>query len=176
MVEAVARHGFADTTLSELVALAGVSKSTFYQHFDSKQACFLSAFNSIVVEVAERVGSTFREGGDFRGRLTAGLTTFMETAAAEPAAASLVAIESLTLGRAGVAHRERGSEYFQAMIRQSFDHSPSTIPVSDMTVRAVVAGIRGVVYRRLRAGEAARLPGLVEELVGLGALISTGAR
>ena len=165
MVEAVARHGFAATTLTELVTLAGVSKSTFYKHFDSKQSCFLAAFDSIVTEVAERVGATFREGGDFRERLTAALTTFLETAANEPAAASLVAIESLTLGGAAVAHRERAAESFQALIRQSFDHSPSAVPVSDLTVRAIVAGIRGVVYRRLRADEAARLPGLVDELV-----------
>lgn len=165
MVEAVARHGFAGTTLNELVTLAGVSKTTFYQHFDSKQACFLAAFDSIVTEVAERVGATFREPGDFRERLTAALTTFMEIAAAEPAAAALTTVESLTLGRAGVAPRERGSESFQVMIRQSFDHSPSRVEVSDMTVRAIVAGIRGVVYRRLRADEASRLPELVDELV-----------
>jgi len=165
MVEAVARHGFAGTTLNELVTLAGVSKTTFYQHFDSKQACFLAAFDSILAEVTERVGATFREPGDFRERLTAALTTFLEIAAAEPAAASLVTIESLTLGKASIAPRERGSEVFQVMIRQSFDHSPSPVEVSDMTVRAVVAGIRGVVYRRLRTDEAARLPELVDELV-----------
>jgi AcrR family transcriptional regulator len=165
MVEAVARHGFAGTTLKELVTLAGVSKTTFYQHFDSKQACFLATFDTIVGEVVGRVGATYREPGDFRERLSAALTTFMEIAAAEPAAASLTAVESLTLGKAGIAHRERGSAAFQVMVRQSVDHSPSSIEVSDMTVRAVVAGIRGVVYRRLRTGEAARLPELVDELV-----------
>jgi AcrR family transcriptional regulator len=165
MVEAVARHGFAGTTLNELVTLAGVSKTTFYQHFDSKQACFLAAFDSIVAEVTERVGATYREPGDFRERLTAALTTFMEIVAAEPAAASLTTVESLTLGKAGVSHRERGAEAFQVMVRQSFDHSPSSVEVSDLTVRAIVAGVRGVIYRRLRADEADRLPGLVDELV-----------
>lgn len=165
MVEAVARHGFAGTTLNELVGLAGVSKTTFYQHFESKEACFLATFDTIVKEVTVRVSTTFREPGDFRQRLTAALTTFMEIAAAEPAAAALTTIESLTLGRAGVAHREHGSEAFELMLRQSFDHAPSEIEVSDLTVRAIIAGIRGVVYRRLRAGEAAVLPSLVDELV-----------
>lgn len=165
MVEAVARHGFAGTTLNELVALAGVSKTTFYKHFDSKQECFLAAFDAIVAEVAERIGATFREPGDFRERLTRALTAFMEIAAAEPRAASLAAVDSLTLGQAGVASRERGSEAFQLMVRQSFDHSPSPIEVSDMTVRAIVAGIRGVVYRRVRANEADQLPALADELV-----------
>jgi AcrR family transcriptional regulator len=165
MVEAVARHGFAGTTLSELVTLAGVSKTTFYQHFENKQDCFLAAFDAIIAEVTKRVGATFREPGDFRERLTAALQTFMEIAAAEPAAASFTTVDSLTLGKDGVAHRERGAEDFQVMVRQSFDHSPSEVEVSDRTVRAIVAGIRGVVYRRLRADEADRLPELVDELV-----------
>jgi AcrR family transcriptional regulator len=165
MVESVARNGYAGTTLRELVTLAGVSKSTFYEHFESKQDCFLATFDEIVARVSAGVGEAYRSGGDFRERLIAGLATFMSLAEDDPPAASLVAVESLTLGAAGVAHRERGSEAFAAMIKQSFDHSPSEREVSEITVRAIVAGIRGVAYRRLRAGRAEELPGLVEELV-----------
>jgi AcrR family transcriptional regulator len=165
MVEAVARHGLAGTTLRELVALAGVSRTTFYEHFESKQDCFLATFDEIVAEVGERVGQAYREPADFRERLVAGLATFMDLAVEEPAAARLAAVESLTLGAAGVEHRERGSRAFELMIAQSFEHSPSPREVSPMTVRAIVAGIRGVVYRRLRAGRQEELPGLVSELV-----------
>lgn len=165
MVEAVARHGFAGTTLRELVALAGVSRTTFYEHFESKQDCFLATFDEIVAEVAERIGRAYREPEDFRERLVAGLSTFMELAVEEPSAARLALVESLTLGTAGVAHRERGSEAFELMIAQSFEHSPSKREVPAMTVRAIVAGIRGVVYRRLRAGRQEELPSLVEEIV-----------
>jgi AcrR family transcriptional regulator len=165
MVEAVARHGFAGTTLRELVTLAGVSKTTFYEHFDSKQDCFLSTFDEIIEQATARVGTAFRKPGDFRQRLLAALTAFMELAVEEPAAASLAGVESLTLGAAGVAHRERGSAAFEVMIRQSFDHSPSQIEVSDLMVRAIVGGIRGVVYHRLRSNQVDQLPGLVPELV-----------
>jgi AcrR family transcriptional regulator len=165
MVEAVARHGYAGTTLRELVTLAGVSKSTFYEHFESKQDCFLATFDEIVTQVGVGVGQAYRSGGDFRERLIAGLGAFMNLAEQEPAAASLVTVESLTLGAAGVAHRERGSQAFEALIQQSFDHSPSERQVSKMTVRGIVAGIRGVTYRRLRAGRGEELPGVVEELV-----------
>jgi AcrR family transcriptional regulator len=164
MVEAVARHGFGATTLRELVALAGVSRSTFYEHFENKQDCFLATFDTIVAELETRVGEAYRSGGDFRDRLLAGLGAFMEIAAEEPAAASLAAVESLTLGAAGVAHRERAAAAFEVLVQQSFDHSPSKREVSPTTVRAIVAGIRGVTYRRLRAGLAAELPATVEEL------------
>lgn len=168
MVEAVARHGYAGTTLRELVTLAGVSKSTFYAHFENKQDCFLATFDEIINQVGTRVAESYRRPGDFRQRFIAALGTFMRMAADEPAAASLAAVESLTLGSAGVSHRDNASEAFEALVRQSFDHSPSDHEVSPATVKAIVAGIRGVVYRRLRSGRAEELPGLVEELVDWG--------
>lgn len=165
MVEAVARHGFAGTTLRELVTLAGVSKTTFYEHFDSKQACFLATFDEIIAQATERVSAAYREPSDFREQLVAGLAAFMDLAVEEPAAATLAGVESLTLGAAGIAHREQGSAAFELMIRQSFDHSPSDVEVSDLIVRAITGGFRGVVYHRLRSGRVEELPGLVEELV-----------
>jgi len=165
MVVAVARHGYAGTTLRELVSLAGVSKTTFYEHFDSKEACFLSTFDEIVAELSRQVVESYRRPGDFRQKLLAALGTFMEVAVERPDAAALAAVESLTLGPAGVEHRERASVVFETLIGQSFDHSPSPLPVSPVTVRALVAGIRGIAYRRLRSGSEAELPDLTEELV-----------
>ena len=78
MVEAVARHGFAGTTLRELVALAGVSKTTFYEHFECKQDCFLATFDEIVAEVtrAGRARPTASRG--LPRTLVAALAAFME--------------------------------------------------------------------------------------------------
>lgn len=164
MVEAVARHGYAGTTLRELVTLAGVSKSTFYQHFESKQDCFLATFDEIVRQLSERVGAAYRSADGFHAQLTAGLTAFMSLAVEEPAAAALAAVESLTLGRAGVEPRERAAAAFEALIAQSFEHSPSATPLSPVALRAVVGGVRGVAYRALRADRREELPGSVEAL------------
>lgn len=165
MVEAVAQHGYSGTTLKELVALAGVSLSTFYDLFGTKQACFLSTFEAVVAELEVRVGAAYRSGEDFRGQLLAGLGAFMDLAVEEPAAASLAAVESLTLGAVAVPYRERAAQQFEALVQQSFDHSPSERRVSAMTVRAIVAGIRGVTYRRLRRKRRDELPEVVPELV-----------
>jgi AcrR family transcriptional regulator len=86
----------------------------------------------------------------------------------EPAAASLASVESLTLGAAGVAHRERASGQFEQLIQQSFDRYPCEREVSPTIVRAIVGGVRGVTYRRLRANRAEELPGVVEEIVDWG--------
>ncbi|HEX2392619.1 MAG TPA: TetR/AcrR family transcriptional regulator [Solirubrobacterales bacterium] len=163
MVEAVARDGYAATTLRELVAIAGVSKSTFYQHFESKQDCFLATFDEIVRRLQRQVEDAYDVDGDLRERLTAGLSTFMGLAVEQPAAASLAAVESLTLGAPGVEHREQASLAFEAMLKRTFDESDPAHAVSPLTVIAIMAGIRGTVYRNIRRGTPERLP----ELVGL---------
>lgn len=168
ILEAVTRHGFASTTVRELVALAGVSKSTFYDHFQSKEECFLATFDSIVTEVAEEVAAAYKSGGEERERLVAALSRFMEIVVERPEATAFAIVDSLTLGAAGIAHREKAWEAFEAVARQYFDSTPFEQPVSDLTIRAIIAGISGVVYQCLRNGRVEELPDLVEPLIDWG--------
>jgi AcrR family transcriptional regulator len=165
MVEAVARHGFTDTTLRELVSLAGVSKSTFYEHFENKQDCFLSTLDYIALEVGRRTDDAFDRPGDLRERMTAGVTTLLSVIAEEQAAASLVTVESLTLGAAAVPHRERAAEHFQELIRRVFEESGSAGPVTALTVRGIIAGIRNAAYHHLREGRGGELPAAAPAIV-----------
>jgi AcrR family transcriptional regulator len=166
MVDAVARHGYWSTTLQELVTLARVSKSTFYEHFESKQDCFLRTFDDIVDEAARRVAETFDEPGELGDRLLAGLRRFMALAAEEEDAAYLATVESLTLGAAAVPHRDRAAQRFERLIRSSFDQAPTPAEVSDLTVRGIVAGLRNCVYRRLRTETVEELPEMADPIAG----------
>jgi AcrR family transcriptional regulator len=165
IVEAVARHGFAPTTVRELVTLAGVSKSTFYDHFRSKEECFLATFDSIVEGVTEEVVQAYAGDGDERERLVAALSRFMEIVVERPEDAAFAIIDSLALGSAGIAHREKAWEAFEQVAREYFDNNASAQPVSDLTVRTIIAGISGVVYQYLRNGKTKELPGVVEPLI-----------
>ncbi len=165
MVEAVSRQGFHDTTLRELVSLAGVSKSTFYEHFESKRDCFFATFDDITLEVVRRVGDAFERPGDLRERVHAGVSTLFAVIADEQAAASLVTVESLTLGTAALPYREKVSAHFEALIRRAFDESSSPHRVTELTVRGIVAGLRNIAYHHLREGRGAEMPEAVEPTV-----------
>jgi AcrR family transcriptional regulator len=164
MIQAVSRHGYWETTLQELVTLAGVSKATFYEHFESKQDCFLCAFDDIVDEASRQIGEAFDRPGDLDERILAGLTRFMSLAAEEEAAAYLATVESLTLGAAAVPHRDRAALRFERLIRDNFDQAPSEHRVSELNVRGIVAGLRTCVYRRLRTETVESLPSMAAPL------------
>ncbi len=166
MVDSVGRNGYAGTTLRELVGLAGVSKSTFYEHFSSKEECFLDTFDDIIAAIVRRIDTAFDDNDvDLRGRLTAGVAMLMETAAEEQAAAYLVIVESLTLGSAGVERRDSASERLERFVWEGFERSGATANLSEITVRGIVAGIRNSIYQRLRRDKADELPSLVEPVV-----------
>ena len=44
MARAVAAKGYAKVTVADVVALAGVSRRTFYEHFADKEQCFLATY------------------------------------------------------------------------------------------------------------------------------------
>jgi AcrR family transcriptional regulator len=165
MVDAVARHGFASTTIRELVTLAGVSKSTFYEHFEGKEDCFLSTFDTIMAQVTQEVAEAYEQAGEPRERLLRALARFTEIVEQKPEAISFVTVDSLTLGTAAVARREKSWEAFEAIARPHFKPSEPDTEVSDLTIRAVVAGTTGVIYRCLRSGTSGELRGLVEPLI-----------
>ena len=164
MIEAVSRHGYGDTTLQELVTLAGVSKATFYEHFESKQDCFLCAFDDIIDEIGRQVSAAFEGPGSLEQRLVAALERFTGMAVEERGAAHLAAVESLTLGAAAVPHRDRAAQRFEHLIRATFDQTESEHEVSDLTVRGIVAGIRTCLYRRMRTDTLDELPEMVDPL------------
>src|SRR5919197_4804648 len=80
MAQAVAQHGYGATTVAHVVALAGVSRKTFYEHFRDKEDCFLALYDTGIAYLLGRIAETVGDempGADSRARLAAGLRAFL---------------------------------------------------------------------------------------------------
>ena len=53
MVELVAEHGYAATTVPNVVAAARVSRNAFYEHFTDKTDCFLAVCDEVTRELLD---------------------------------------------------------------------------------------------------------------------------
>jgi AcrR family transcriptional regulator len=163
MVAAVARRGYAKTTIGAVVDLAGVSRTTFYEHFQSKEDCFLQTYDLIVELEIERIMQAYRSADSPRERLYAAFAALTAIVSSEPESARFVIIEALVAGDVALEHRERAVQAFERLLRQSFGGSQGQ--VSDVTLRAIVGGVQRIVYVRLREGRLQELDELVDELV-----------
>ncbi|HEX8958880.1 MAG TPA: TetR/AcrR family transcriptional regulator [Solirubrobacterales bacterium] len=165
MVAAVGEHGYPETTITELVTLAGISKRDFYEIFSGKDECFLATFEEIIEEAVSVARASQREGGDLRGRLLGSVEAFGRLLSEEPSAARLAIVDSLNLGPATVPLRERAEVELAELLRAGFDAEPERGEVSEVAIRGLVGGMRRVVYASLRAGRPERLGEHAGELV-----------
>jgi AcrR family transcriptional regulator len=165
MVAAVAESGYGNVTIKQLVSLAGVSRSSFYKYFADKEQCFLATYDVIAAIATENIERAYRAHEDWQERLKAAFTAFVDGVIEEPDPSHLVLIDALGVGPRALEHRERLTASFELMFRQSFDRAPRQATVTDTTIKAVVAGVRRVAYRRLLHGEQERLTELIDDLM-----------
>jgi AcrR family transcriptional regulator len=157
MIEAVWRNGYPATTLREVVALAGVSNTAFYRHFDSIQDCFLAAFDEIVVRVGTKMINAYLGQSEFPRRLRAAFDAYLETIVAEPKETHLMLVDLISLGAEGVKRRQQVAGAFEVLIRESLAEGPAGQQISEVVVRGIVGGLQRVVYRRTLSGETEHL-------------------
>jgi AcrR family transcriptional regulator len=148
--QAVAEKGYAAATIDDIVGGAGVSKKTFYEHFQDKLDCFLAAYEAASDELYEHVrAAQDAEGGAWLARTHAGIRAYLRWLAAEPALARVFLIEIAAAGPDALARRERLRDRYAERMRELQD---SDAGVPDELFHAVVAAADDLVVRRLRRG------------------------
>jgi AcrR family transcriptional regulator len=158
---ALAYHGYEDTKVTDIVELAGVSRATFYERFESKELCFDAAYGDGVERLAAAVGEAARGGRDWANQLSAGLMAGLEFLAADPPLGHLLFVESLAAARPARLEHERSLERLAEVLRPPLADGD----VSPETARILAGGLASHLSGRILAGEAERLAELHEPLL-----------
>ena len=89
----VADKGYAATTVADLTKEAGISRTTFYELFADKEACFLAAYDSAVDVLVRQISVAYEAEERWPDRARAGLATLLAALAADPALARLALVD-----------------------------------------------------------------------------------
>jgi AcrR family transcriptional regulator len=165
MIELVGDQGYGATTITQLIALAGVSRKAFYEQFASKEDCFLATYDTIVGEGFEQVAGAAREAGGLQQELGLGLDALFQRANEKPSVQRLVLLEVAAVGPAGIERREQLISAYEGMLRENLGATPRPGVIPNPLLRAVVGGFLKVLYSRVQRGAQKQLPGLIPELV-----------
>jgi AcrR family transcriptional regulator len=165
VAEAASDGGYAEASVEDIIARAGVSRRTFYDLFNNKQHAFLAAYDEAVRRLVKGVRDAQREGRDFGERITMALGTFLELLAASPAFARMCIVEVLAAGPKAVERRNSAMEAFAALIEEDARTLARSRPQSPIMTEVLVGGIYETVYTRVAAGRIDELEGLLPELV-----------
>jgi AcrR family transcriptional regulator len=171
MAQAVAKHGYGDTTVAHVVALAGVSRKTFYEHFSDKEDCFLALYDTGIAYVIGRIIETLRDepaDRDPRARIATGLRVFLTVLAEEAAFSRAIILDVHAAGAKALMRRRvtlnafaERYEDINAQLRAADQAIP---PLLHDIALAVVGAILELVAIRIEDGRTSELVELTEPL------------
>jgi AcrR family transcriptional regulator len=164
LAECLEERGYDGTTVSMIGTRAGVSKSDFYKQFESKDACFLAAYDDAIKRIRERVVGACREEGEWAAGVLAALGALLDLLAAEPAQAQLILVEGLRAGRGVYDRYQEGLQSFVPLLREGAPARAGNEPPPMATDEAVVGGIASLLARRVLAGETEKLAEFLPEI------------
>jgi AcrR family transcriptional regulator len=172
MVAAVAEHGYEATRVADVLEISGVSRNTFYKHFDNKLDCFLATMDAALRCGSAPVVAAYNRDGRWDDRLAEGFDELIAIIVAQPATARLFYVESHAAGPEAIAKVDEFGLRLERIIRRALDESPERADLPPQLLRALLRGIRRVMQSRLRTGREAELTEIGPQLLrwGLGYL------
>lgn len=166
LVAVVDEKGLERTSVADVAARAGVSRSVVYEYFDGRPGLFEATFQTLVSAGLDAMEQAYAAGGgDWTERLRAALGAVFEALVAQPAAARLCFLEAYAAGPGAEAIRDAAGTRAAALTRDAFDRSPERRDMPEEVLEGIVGGIRTIAQARLRRHTEGELPDLVDELV-----------
>lgn len=163
LAESVTQRGYADLTVEDVIARAGVSRRTFYDQFSNKQEAFLAAYDEVTTQLLDNIQVALRSARTFEHGVERCLEAFLYYLAVEPAFAHMCIVDVLAAGQPAIERRNRVINTFLDLFEQAAGTLPKRPP--PLTSEAVVNAIHGVVYARIADDRTDELPGLLPDLL-----------
>jgi AcrR family transcriptional regulator len=150
--ELVAKRGYHGTSIDLIAKTARVALSTFYENFETKEDCFLAAFDEAVAEARHHLGAAVDPRPPWPDRLALGLAAFLELVAANPAKARMCLVEAPGGGPALLDRYESALDGLIPILREGRQLAGDK-KLPERTEEAIIGGLVWVIYNKLVAGE-----------------------
>jgi AcrR family transcriptional regulator len=167
LAEAVAQKGYAAVTLTDIVKGAKVSRRVFYANFESKEQCFLAAFEVVLAHLHELVAEAVEGISDWPGQAIAATRAILAFLASEPDLARLCLVESRGAGSAVAARFNEAVGEVAPLLREGRAERPEGERLPDSTEDSTIGSLVSLIFRKVAAGEAKQLEQLLPDCAEL---------
>lgn len=161
LAAALVDRAYTDLTIADIVACARVSKRTFYEHFESKDACLLALGERLSEQTLALIAASYQFGEDWVAQLRSVTHAFLSSLEMQPALVQALYIDLLSIGPAGLALRRRLWQRFADFLIMQVDAfrllEPLKKPLSPAMATAVVGGINELILQAIEDGRVAQL-------------------
>jgi AcrR family transcriptional regulator len=159
----LAARGYQQTNITEIVKVASVSSKAFYENFESKEACFLAAFDAVLGYLQGLVTEQVAPIERWPEQVVAALRALLGFFAAEPDLARLCLVEPLTATPVIAARFREVVIETAPYLRAGRAERPENAELPGSTEESLLGGLVVLTSRSVLAGEP--LPPLLPDLV-----------
>ena len=163
IVESCAEKTYAATTISDIVARAHISRTTFYKHFADKRACFDAAMDRALAELQGIAAASHSDDDPPADAARKAATAVLETLAARPGLAQLVSGDAIALQPRIV---ERYRQATVPALEALWSREGGT-PRAHTDPRLAFGQAQVLILNQIASGRLERLPDLLPEIVYL---------
>lgn len=153
LASCVAEKGYASTTIADIVAVARVSKRTFYEHFDSKEDCLLALYEHVTGRLMEIVRSSGNAGQRFPKQIADGTAAFLSALDSMPEFTRTLLVEMQGAGERAFRMRQETLRGFARTIVEMVEAgraaNPDLRPLSMARALAIVGGINELLLQAI---------------------------
>ena len=146
MAAAVREKGFRRTTIADVVAHAGVSRRTFYEHFSDPVDCYLALIDATGTAMLTGVAKAMADEGPLGERIDRAVGVYLDLFAADPDLSRSYWTELHLTGDRGLELTRRKSEETGRLLSELASAArasdPSLLPLSVDGAILLAAGIR----------------------------------
>ena len=130
MIEAVSERGYPETRVVDVIGVAGVSRKTFYELFESKEDCFLAAYDVLFENLLEDATDAFesKSGEPWAERIGIAIEALLEHLATHPDEARFAIVEVLAAGPKALARRDAALRQFTGFLESGRSESSVDLP------------------------------------------------
>jgi TetR/AcrR family transcriptional regulator len=162
LTQLVSDDGYPSVTVAKVIALAGVSRATFYEQFSDKEDCLVVALAS-AGECLERAVSMAVECAPAERRALSVVAALLDFADSQPAIARLALSEPLAAGERALDARDGTIATLALTIERGYEGAPAGTLAPDLPSGVLVGGVSRVLTWHLSRREPVGL-GLSAEL------------
>jgi AcrR family transcriptional regulator len=167
MIRMAAAKGYEATTVADVVELAGVSREAFDEMFESKEACFLEAYEAVFDVLVAHVTAAFEAAAEepWPEQIASGLGALVELMASEADIARMAMVEVTAAGDDARERYRAMLTRFTPFLEKGRTYSGQGEELPADTARFAVGGATSMIFDEVRAGRGPELKRILPDLV-----------
>ena len=165
MAQVCASEGYGGATVAAVIAVAGVSRKTFYEQFRDREDCFLAAYDVILAQFLGKVIAAYRQPElDWPERVGAAIEALLAFLAAEPAFARMCIVEVLAAGERAIERYSSAVLALAGLLDEGRARMPNPDQVPATVAGAVIEGGAFLIREQILAGRTEQLEALLPDI------------